>query len=570
MGVACTERLKAGTRNKDRILRHVRWRSTALLLGNGQTTVRSRIGAVLLVGEVLFAFKVSAPRMALEITSYLWLAALIGAVFWILGQIRHWPGPSWAGYYASWLALAGVILGVPNCRNVGRSLLVIGTVLSALDMPSQMGFAGMAAWGVVVSISIECYHLKLVQSQWASAGGVSIYMFTSLVLLYCLRFLENLYGSSFSDDLTGIGSRQLLRWLRDSLWPIIQKEGRSISILLLDLDDFKAVNDHLGHAYGDAVLRRFAEAIQSEIRHQDVFCRYGGDEFVVTLPDTTATEATVVAHRLRKRVAEVFQKELPDCPITVSVGVASHPEHGYTLEELLAQADQALMMGAKRRGGNQVASVTSFSAPNLWEQIRAELPSDVLPLLEVVSLITGETVEHMTRLARLGSGLGEAMGLTQELCTTIMQAAALHDVGKIAIPKVILEKPGPLTWEERQIMMTHSEIGATMLANLNVEPAVVEAVRYHHEWWDGRGYPDGLREDDIPLAATILAVVDAYDAMTNHRPYQELRTSKAALQEIKDKAGIQFNPHVIALLPQLLEGDALLEVAVETTDIPSR
>lgn len=539
-----------------------------MLLSNGRSNTRERIGAFLLGAEVLFALKVNAPSLRFEITSYLWLVALIGVVFWILGQIRYGPGPSWAGYYASWLALAGVILSVPNCRNVGRSLLIIGIVLSALDLPSQIGFAAMAAWGMVVSISIECYHLRLVQSQWAAAGGVSIYVFTSLVLLYCLRFIEGLYGSSFSDDLTGVGSRQLLKWLQDSVWPVIQEEGRFISVLLLDLDNFKVINDSLGHAYGDKVLQRFTEVIREEIRHQDVFCRYGGDEFVLALPDTTTTQATTVAHRLREQVAEVFQEELPDCSITVSIGVASYPEHGQTLEELLVQADRALMMGAKRRGGNQVASITTCLSPDLWQQIQMKLPSDVLPLLEVVSLITGETIDHMLRLARLGLGLGEIMGLAEGLCATIMQAAVLHDVGKIAIPKVILEKPGHLTWEERQIMMTHSEIGATMLTNFDVEPAVVEAVRHHHEWWDGRGYPDGLWGDDIPLAAAILAVVDAYDAMTTPRPYQVVRSPGAALEEIKEKADIQFSPHIVPLLSQLIEDDALFEVAAEIDNIP--
>mgnify|MGYP001090608098 FL=1 len=380
-----------------------------------------------------------------------------------------------------------------------------------------------------------------------------------------MRFIEDLYSGSFSDDLTGIGSRQLLRWLRDSYFPIIQKEGRSISVLLLDLDNFKVINDNLGHAYGDNVLRRFAEVIQGEIRHQDVFCRYGGDEFVVVLPDTTVTEAVAVAHRLRKRVAAVFWRETPECPVTVSIGVANYPEHGNTLEELLAQADGALMMGAKGHGGNQVASASTFLQPDLWGQVRMELPSNVMPLLEVVSSITGEAVDHMTRLARLGLGLGEAIGLSEELCDVIMQAAALHDVGKMAIPKAILEKPGPLTWEERQIMMTHSEIGATMLANLKVEPAVVEAVRHHHEWWDGGGYPAGLRGESIPLIASILSVVDAYDAMTNYRPYRPVRTPEGALEEIQAKASIQFNPRIVALLPQVIADSA---VAAGNAEIP--
>jgi putative nucleotidyltransferase with HDIG domain len=134
-----------------------------------------------------------------------------------------------------------------------------------------------------------------------------------------------------------------------------------------------------------------------------------------------------------------------------------------------------------------------------------------------------------------------------------MQAAALHDVGKIAIPKVILEKPGPLTWEERQIMMTHSEIGATMLANLNVEPAVVEAVRYHHEWWDGSGYPRGLEGEAIPLTARIIALVEAYDAMTHAHPPKSAMTREEAIEQLRRGAGSQFDPYLVEEFIQMIE-----------------
>jgi diguanylate cyclase (GGDEF)-like protein len=562
-----TSGLKTGTRNRDQILRHIRWRSTTYLLSNGRTILFSWIGVFLLVAEVLFALKVNAPGMNQGMINCLWLVALIGFGCWIWGELRHRPLLGWVGYYVSWLALAGVILSLPRYRNVGRSLMVVGNVLAALDMPSQMGFLGMSTWGLLVNLSIEFFHLRPVQSLKVAAGGISIYVGASLILFHGLRFLENLYVSSFSDDLTGIGSRQLLRWLRDSLWLTMLKQGRPISLLLLDIDDFKLVNDRLGHASGDAVLQHFSELLQGEIRHADVFCRYGGDEFIIILPDTALTEAMAVADRLRKRVAEVFQKELPEYPVTVSIGVASHPEHGHTLEDLLAQADRALMSGAKSRGGNRVATATAVFEPDLWEMLSRQLPSDVLPLLDMVSLITGETIEHMRRLVELSYGLGVALGLSEERCVTVMQAAALHDVGKIAIPKAILEKPGPLTWEERQTVMTHSELGAIMLANLDVQASVVEAVRHHHEWWDGTGYPDGLREDQIPIEATILAVVDAYDAMTSPRPYQASRTPEEALQELHRYSGIQFSPRVVALLPQVLEGEATREVAAETFNL---
>ncbi|NMB45623.1 MAG: diguanylate cyclase [Firmicutes bacterium] len=553
-----------GSRKRERVLRHIRWRSTIHLLGSQWAAFPRFIWTFILLLLALFTFKVARLDVGTGLIRYLWLAALIGFGCWMVDRFQEYPALGWAGYYTSWLALAGIVLSAPNMIFMGYALLIVGIVLAALDMPSRFGFAAMAIWGMIVGIAVEHFYLKPVVDAGQSSIGMLIYALLSVLLLYCLGFFESLFRGGFADELTGIGSRQLLKWLSNSIWLTAEKKAHPISLLLLDLDNFKSVNERAGHSFGDAVLQRFATVVENEIRPEDILCRYGGDEFVVILQNTSNSEAVAAAHRLRKRVAEAFRRELPDYPLTVSIGVASYPEHAHSLEGLVNQADKALMSGAKLLGKNKVATAASLYHPDQWEVLREQVHPDLLPLLELVCLITGETADHMVRLAELGFSIGQALSFSEELCAAITQAAALHDVGKLAISMAILEKPGPLTAKERQIMMTHSELGAIMLANLDAGASVVDAVRHHHEWWNGAGYPDGLQGEQIPIAATILAVADAYDAMTNPRPYQAVRTPAAALQEIVKYSGVQFSPRVVDVLCKLLEGDALLEVAADS------
>ncbi len=153
----------------------------------------------------------------------------------------------------------------------------------------------------------------------------------------------------------------------------------------------------------------------------------------------------------------------------------------------------------------------------------------------------------------MAGALGTAMGLSEDMQAVLMQAAALHDVGKIAVPKDILNKAEPLSLKEQQAVMQHAEIGAAILANLNVDEDVIKAIRHLHEWWNGEGYPDGLRGEEIPTAAAILAVADAYDTLTRPGPHGEARTPTEAVQEILRRSGQQFSPHVAAKLPKVLE-----------------
>ena len=546
------ELLMANVKDKDRVLRHFRWRSTEFLIGRGSAHSARLIWTALLLGLGVIAYWAGSRGSTLPNASYLWMLAMGGFGIWLYNVLYNRPALGWTGYYVAWIALSGIIMSAPHLVNVGRSFLALGAVLAVLDLPSPTGFLAMATGGVVVGLLVETRFLAVIPEFKAVGFGFLAYLGVPLALHLNLGLLEKLYANGFADDLTSTGNRKLLRWLQASLWPPIEREGRSMSLLLLDLDNFKVVNDTLGHVAGDRMLRRLAKVIESEIRHDDIVCRYGGDEFVVLLLDSSVQEAVAVAERLRRRICEVSRQEFANYPITVSIGVANYPKHAEDVKELLEEADQALIREAKLRGRNRVATAFQVECPENWVEAKSRLPRRVKDLLEIVCLCAEGTMEHTNRVAELSYRLAEALGLPESARTTVVQAAALHDAGKIVISKKVLEGATPLSQEEQELLRLHPTLGAAILANLDTEESIVDAVHYQYEWWDGTGYPYGLSEDQIPIEAAILAVVDAYDELTNPRIRGMSLTPKEAMAEIAYYSGIRFNPIVVDKLQEIV------------------
>ncbi|NLY29414.1 MAG: diguanylate cyclase [Firmicutes bacterium] len=541
-----------GKLENEQVLRHIRWRSIAHFLGEGSSFQRL-VWAFIIFIMILVAFHSRSVEPRTWIPTFLWIQAAVSCGVWVIAALRGSWAVSWGGYYSAWIALSGIVVSSPGTVALGYGLMLMGMTLSALDMPSRTGFMSLALWAAVVLMAVEERELYGVISSNTAAIGMLIFVLFSVLLLQSLSFLENLYRRGFCDDLTGVGSRRMLGWVSNTALMEAQKRGEALSLLLLDLDNFKLVNDQGGHALGDAVLEQFAGFIQQEIRAEDIVCRYGGDEFAIVMKNTNHKAAIGAAQRLRKRVADVFSRQVPECSISISVGVATYPEHGTTLTELLNKADRALMAGAKLRGRNRVATADAFNYGDPWEVLQDILTSRVMRLLEIVVQVSDASVEHITRLVPLVEALGVAVGLPDKLQLTVVQAAALHDVGYIAVPKDILNKLGPLDWKEQHALMRHAEVGADILANLGIDQGIVTALRHHHEWWNGKGYPDGLSGEEIPITAAVLSVVNAYDAMIRPGPYGRPRTPEEAVQEILRLSGQQFNPHVAAKLPKILE-----------------
>ncbi len=349
------------------------------------------------------------------------------------------------------------------------------------------------------------------------------------------------------DSLTGLlGHRVFYEMLEQQL-----ASGRAFSVILFDIDDFKEINDLHGHQSGDEVLRLVAHGLRSNVRGEDHIFRVGGEEFYALLPDVTPTDALAIAEQLRIAIAQLGST-LP-YPITLSAGVASCPSYARRRDELLAGADAALYV-SKRVGKNHTSVAGADESPEASSRDRTVQ-------LELLLRKDAETVTHSLHTANLAVQLARVLALPDDRIADLRAAAKLHDIGKIGIPTVILNKPGALDDEEFRIVKTHPVIGAELLAAWGME-AAAQIVLQHHERIDGRGYPFGLRGDEIMLEGRILQVADAVVAMTLDRPYRRALSQAAVIDELLSHRGTQFDRQVVdavlGLMPMAADHTAKL------------
>jgi diguanylate cyclase (GGDEF)-like protein len=364
---------------------------------------------------------------------------------------------------------------------------------------------------------------------------------------------------ALTDPLTGLGNHRhfherLQRELLDA-----EERDTSLTLCLIDIDDFKGVNDRFGHPTGDRVLAHLA----ARLRQGGEAFRLGGDEFAVLLPGQNAAGAATAARSIVRRLADTPVD--PVGRITVSAGIATFPAHGVGRDELIRFADSALYW-AKEQGKNQVR----LHRPDVVDlaelkrlaggQDRAARVRAAASLAKAVDARDAYTGRHSDRVAELAARIAARLGADEGQIELTRIAASLHDLGKLAVPEEILRKPGPLTDSERAVLERHPYIGYQMLESLGVDP-IAECVRHHHERWDGRGYPDGLPGEAIPLGARIIFVADAFDAMTSDRVYRARRTESEALSELERNAGSQFDPDIVAALAEELGAHELQPLA---------
>jgi diguanylate cyclase (GGDEF)-like protein len=345
-----------------------------------------------------------------------------------------------------------------------------------------------------------------------------------------------------TDPLTGLGNHGGFHTRLDELLEEARVEGKPVALVLIDLDEFKHVNDTFGHPTGDRVLAQVA----GELRRGEEAFRLGGDEFAIVLPGADKAEGLAAAGALVQRLGErTFEH---GGKLTVSAGVAIFPRHATARAELVAAADRALYDAKETAKGS--ARAYRPASLEIGELRRlASLPDREARLRAAASLAYAVDA----RDAYTGSHSHSVGDL----------AGRLHDLGKLAIPEEILRKPGPLDDAERLVLERHPHIGYLMLRSLGVEP-VATWVRHHHERWDGSGYPDGLEGTAIPLGARIVFVADAWDAMTTERVYGERRSEAEALRECERVAGAQLDPVVVEALRAIATERALAATATET------
>ena len=331
--------------------------------------------------------------------------------------------------------------------------------------------------------------------------------------------------------------------------------------MVLDLDWFKEFNDRFGHAAGDRALVQLAEALRRATRTSDVVARLGGEEFAVLAPETDEQEGYQLAERLRAEVRATFARQ-PE-KMTVSCGVASFPMHGITAGELLHSADRALYE-AKEAGRDRSVRLPARRRPGGGRRggrDRADEPAARLACLAGRGRGSSQGLPgQLPKGGALRRAAGSRLNLPEEEVERVRIAALLRDVGEVGVAESILNKPAPLSDEERRELERHPEIGARIVGAAQLG-RVGEWILSHHERPDGSGYPRGLREHQIPLEGRILAVADAYAAMTADRPYRQRFSPKRAKAELQARAGSQFDHDVVEAFLSLngeLESDAEL------------
>ncbi|MGH2963935.1 MAG: diguanylate cyclase [Solirubrobacterales bacterium] len=472
------------------------------------------------------------------------VAPLVGTV--MIGLIAYFAGaaavPAYA-FFLFWVILAGSYF---------------------FDRTIAAGHA-LFACAVYAIVIVARGDVSLAALNWVMASGTIL---VAAAVMSALReqvalLLDRLAAVARSDSLTGLANRRLLEERFAAELERSARTGRALSILLLDLDWFKEFNDRFGHNAGDRALTRLAAALRRGTRDGDLAARLGGEEFAVLAPEADEGEGLLLAERLRDEVNAAFARE--PAPLTISCGVATFPAHGITSGELLHAADRA-RYEAKEAGRNRSVVFSHAHEPGAEpEKVGIEQASPSLaPLMSLAEAVDRRkgSPANSRRVARYAERLARGLNLPEEHVERVRVAALLRDVGEVGVAESILGKAGPLTEEERTELERHPEIGARIVGAAQIG-RVDEWILSHHERPDGAGYPRGLSGHQIPLEGKILAVADAYAAMTAARPYRRPFSSKRALAELQARAGSQFDHEVVEAFLSL-QGE--LEIDTEPAD----
>jgi diguanylate cyclase (GGDEF)-like protein/putative nucleotidyltransferase with HDIG domain len=505
-------------------------------------------------GGVLIALLAFVPPQAPGQDAAVLLGVAGGAALLAAGALLGFDRlPVWAFHAGTVIATALATLAIYGWGDLapyGPLPYLWVTIYAFYFFSLPAALVHMAVLGAMFGIELGTRDLDYVPvTDWiATIGTLTIAGLVVAVIRDRLTgLISNLTDAARNDPLTGLLNRRGFEEAFDVELERARRADRGLSVIVGDLDRFKDINDRFGHAAGDSVLRRVGTTIRSTKRSWDIAARIGGEEFAILAPDTDEHGAYVLAERLRLEIEQTFEPAGAG-QLTASFGIVSFPIHGQTGEALLQAADQALY-AAKRLGRNR-AVISSAEVPGILarsprgrEESHVELAT-LLSLAEALDVRDSGSATHSQRVGRYAELIARELGLPPDAVERVRIAGILHDVGRVGVPDELLAKSGPLTDDEWEWMRSHPAVGARMLDTTEFGD-IGDWILAHHERPDGKGYPEGRKAGEVPLEASILAVADAYEAMTAERPYRAPLDPVSASEELRRGAGRQFDERVV-------------------------
>ena len=391
-----------------------------------------------------------------------------------------------------------------------------------------------------------------------------------------LQLNKKLSKLAVRDAHTGLYNRRYLKETLEKELSLAKRHAQSLSVLMMDIDYFKSVNDAYGHTFGDLVLKQFSKTLKKVIRRHDIVFRFGGEEFAIISPRSDRSTSLILGKRLLKTInAHSFGNKMHVIKLKLSISVASYPEDGLVIRgtDLVRLADQILSK-VKEDGGNKVYSSQDVEKTEgtLLSESEATVDMELLKkkvyrlsqranqsLIEAIFAVaktigikdwysdtfTKRTMHYAAKIANM-------LKLPNSEIEHIRKAAILHDIGKVGINEKVLLKKSKLTMKEFETMKKHPQLSTDIIRPIYFLRGTIPLILYHHERWDGKGYPQGLKGNEIPIGARIIAIVDAYRSLTSNRPYRKAYSKSNAMRILKRESGTKFDPRVVDAFLQIL------------------
>ena len=389
-----------------------------------------------------------------------------------------------------------------------------------------------------------------------------------------LKSSKKLRKLAFTDSHTGLYNHHYFIDIIETEFSRAKRESTPLSVVLMDIDYFKSINDVYGHRFGDMVLRQFGKKLKKAVRRHDTAIRYGGEEFLIVSPGTTGKEILILTKRFLRVINSFnFGDREHKIKLRVSAAVCSYPEDlMINTADFINIADK-IVSKAKEDGGDRayslidlgktaklargkeslIVKILSGKIEKLTKRGNQSVVEAILAFAKTIEAKDHYTGQHVENTIRYATKVAAEIGLSKREIEIIKKAAILHDLGKIGISGKLLRKARKLTKKEFKEVKKHPVIGAGILRHVHFLHDVIPAIIHHHEWWNGKGYPEGLKGEAIPVEARIIAIADVYQALTSNRPYRRAYTKKKALDIIKKGSGTQFDPKIVNVFLKVLK-----------------